>query len=644
MIAYPDSARFSAVPKTNALYAIRIAVLPLVFAVVISLFGVMNAGADDPPQLEDPAQPAAPPQPAEAAQPAETPQPMAPADPAAAAPAAAAAQLPKDFRGDGFYLSWIKVIACWLVFLLWVKTTDWVSTDGQEFKQDFIRWNPIVFGTFFGAFLLTWIIPFFWLAFPLLLLAYAVPLTVYIVQRNANLEHNQRVLTPEHLRFWAATRLNKMGMKIQAEKADPHETGPPVKVFAHGGPDEATNNARLLMARQSPGLRTAREILADSLASRASALMLDYTAQGATIRTMIDGVWIPRETRARDVADPALESLKLLCGLNPQDRQSRQEGAFAAEYESARLTAAFASQGTQTGERVLIQFEEKKIRIKSLDALGMRSKLKEELQQSLNAKQGFVLLSAPPGGGLRTTTDVVLQTCDRFTREFAAVEEESNRYEDVENVPVTTYKAADGQTPNNVLPKFFRTEPDVAVIRDLVNAETVSLMCEEIEDGRLMISTIRAKDCAEALLRGLALSVPPEGFARSITAVLSQRLIRKLCEDCKEPYAPAPQVLQQLGIPEGRVQAFYRPPQPNADEHREPCEKCGGIGYYERTAIFELLTVGDAVRRVLTENPKLEPLRQAARKDGMKSLQEEGILLVAKGVTSLPELMRVLKQ
>jgi len=121
-------------------------------------------------------------------------------------------------------------------------------------------------------------------------------------------------------------------------------------------------------------------------------------------------------------------------------------------------------------------------------------------------------------------------------------------------------------------------------------------------------------------------------------------LIRKLCEDCKEPYAPAPQVLQQLGIPEGRVQAFYRPPQPNADEHREPCEKCGGIGYYERTAIFELLTVGDAVRRVLTENPKLEPLRQAARKDGMKSLQEEGILLVAKGVTSLPELMRVLKQ
>ena len=133
-------------------------------------------------------------------------------------------------------------------------------------------------------------------------------------------------------------------------------------------------------------------------------------------------------------------------------------------------------------------------------------------------------------------------------------------------------------------------------------------------------------------------------FAKAITAVVGQRLVRKLCESCKEPYAPTPQVLQQLGIPEGRVQAFYRPPQPNPDERREPCEHCGGIGYFGRTAIFELLTVGDTVRKVLTTNPKLDLLRQVARKDSMKSLQEEGVLLVAKGVTSLPELMRVLKQ
>ena len=121
-------------------------------------------------------------------------------------------------------------------------------------------------------------------------------------------------------------------------------------------------------------------------------------------------------------------------------------------------------------------------------------------------------------------------------------------------------------------------------------------------------------------------------------------MIRKLCDSCKEAYAPPPQILQQLGIPEGRVQAFYRPFQPNPQEPKEPCQVCGGIGYLGRTAIFELMVVGDAVRKVLADNPTPEVLRQAARKEGMKSLQEEGVLLVAKGVTSLPELMRVLKQ
>ena len=184
----------------------------------------------------------------------------------------------------------------------------------------------------------------------------------------------------------------------------------------------------------------------------------------------------------------------------------------------------------------------------------------------------------------------------------------------------------------------------MVVVRDLVNGETVGAMCEQTAADRLMIGTVRAKDAAEALLRVLVLGVPAAEFAKAVTAVGNQRLLRKLCETCKEAYAPTPQILQQLGIPEGRVQAFYRPPQPNPEEPKEPCEVCGGIGYLGRIAIFELLTVGTAVRQVLTASPKLDLVRQAARKDGMKNLQEEGVLLVARGVTSLPELMRALKQ
>jgi type II secretory ATPase GspE/PulE/Tfp pilus assembly ATPase PilB-like protein len=185
----------------------------------------------------------------------------------------------------------------------------------------------------------------------------------------------------------------------------------------------------------------------------------------------------------------------------------------------------------------------------------------------------------------------------------------------------------------------------VIVVRDLVDGRTVSSLCEEIsEENRVAVSTVRAKDCAEALLRVLALKPTAEEFAQYATAVLNQRLIRKLCDACKEAYAPTPQVLQQLRIPEGRVQAFYRPPQPTAENpNPEPCKECGGIGYKGRTGLFEFWQLDDGVREVLGTTPKLDLLRQAARKAGNRTMQEEGVLMVAKGVTSLPELMRVLK-
>ncbi|MEN6407820.1 MAG: ATPase, T2SS/T4P/T4SS family [Thermoguttaceae bacterium] len=551
--------------------------------------------------------------------------------------------LAKDFRGSGYYLSWIKIVACWLIFAAWVYTTDWLSTDCQAVKLDALRWIPIVFGSFMAAFILSWLIPNFWIAFLLLMVAYVAPLTAYVSYRNKQVGIDEQVLTPDHLRFWLASRLKKVGVKINAERRDMNESGVPLKLLAKGGLDERTDNARLLLARQSPGFGAAREILAEGVCGRASSIMLDFTQQGVAMRTMVDGVWIAREAKTREVGDPALESLKLLCGANPQDRKSRQAGEFGFEYESTRYSATLASQGTPTGERVLLQFEAKKVPFKTLDEIGMRPKLQEQLKGLLDQRKGFVLFSAAPSAGLRSMVNVSLRVCDRYTREFAAVEDERKPYEPVENVPVTFYDSAAGQSPADVLTSLFRKEPNVVVVRDMVNAQTVHLMCDEIQSNRMLIGTIRARDAAEAILRTLMLGVAPAELADSLSGVISQRLVRKLCDSCKEAYTPPPQVLQQLGIPEGRVQSFYRPPQPNPEEPKEPCPVCGGLGYLGRTAIFEVLTIGDAVRNAITSGAKLPALRQAARHDGMKTFQEEGVLLVVKGVTSLPELMRVLK-
>ncbi len=545
------------------------------------------------------------------------------------------------WSGPGFYLSLFKVLACWVVFLAWAFTTDWVSRDCQAVKLDYARWNPIVFGTFMGAFVLVWIVPLFAITFPLLLIAMVVPFATYVVHRNKRMEPHKRVLTPDHFRHWVAGKLSGTGIKVETEKKDPHEAGPPVVLGARGGATEREDKANVLAARQAPGLRDVRVVVADAVSRHATTVMLDYAQQGVGVRYLIDGVWHNGEPLERETADPMLEALKILCGKNPGDRQSRQQGAFTADYQSVKYYGTFASQGTKTGERAVLQFEDRQTQFDTLETLGMRPKMRDDLKELLNHDRGFMLFSALPASGLRTTVTVALKAMDRFVRDFTAVEEEKTRYEAVENVKVSTYRAAEGQTPASILRNVFHEEPDVVVVRDLVDGLTVKRLCDEIPHGRMILSSVRAKDCAEALLRVLALKVAPAVFAEKITGVLNQRLVRRLCEHCKEAYVPPPQVLKQLGIPEGRVEAFYRPPQQQAEE---VCEACMGIGYVGRTAVFELLAVDDAVRKVLASTPKLDLVRQAAHKSGMRTLQEEGIVLVAKGVTSLQELSRVLKQ
>ncbi len=203
------------------------------------------------------------------------------------------------------------------------------------------------------------------------------------------------------------------------------------------------------------------------------------------------------------------------------------------------------------------------------------------------------------------------------------------------------FDPAAGQTPASVLPKLAREHPDVYIVPDMVDAESATMFCDQVEnENRMVVTSVRAKEASDSLLQVLRLKVPTAKFATSVTAAVNQRLIRKLCPKCKEGYAPTAQLLEQLGIPAGRVEALYRTPQ----QPEEVCTECQGIGYLGRTGMFELLIVDDNVRQALTTNPQLAAIRQAARRAGMRTLQEEGIVLVAKGITSLQELMRVLKE
>jgi type II secretory ATPase GspE/PulE/Tfp pilus assembly ATPase PilB-like protein len=555
--------------------------------------------------------------------------------------------LPKQFgkdhnfgRGPGFYLNFFKFGLVWALFVLWVKTTDWVSQDCLRVNLNYVVWNSVIFGVFAAAFVLIWILPWFEVALPLLLVAYLAPLGTFLIIRNRAVQPHQRVMTPDHLRHVFADVASKLGVKVQAEKQAAWQKGPQVnfKAAAGGGRDGEGN---LLLARRSPGYVPTKELLAELLDRRGEAAMLEFAGANVAVRFQIDGAWHNAEGRDREQSNLILAVLMTVSGMDANQRAKKQEGRMTVEYKGNSFLSRLTTQPAEGGERAVLHLHPTQWPILTFDELGMRTKTQEQLKELLARQAGFVIFSSMPSGGLSCLFDAALKSCDRYMRDFAAVEEVNHREHDIENLQVTTYNAAKGETAVAALEKIVRTYPNVLVMRNLPDGETVKMLCEQIREERLVLGAIRAKDSPETLLRVLMLKVPPKDFVNAVSGVVCVRLLRKLCETCKEGYPAPADALAQFGIPPGKVQTLFRPP--TEVDPKKPCPDCEGIGYKGRTGLFELLVVDDGVREMLLKSPKLDLVRAAARRGGMKTFQEEGLVLVVKGVTSLAELQRVMK-
>lgn len=547
-------------------------------------------------------------------------------------------------RGPGHYVSLVKIAVAWAIFALWAGTTDWVSRDCLRNGLDHRIWNSVVFGSFFAAFFLLLVIPLYIFGIVLLLVAYAAPLAAYIHVRNDKVAPHERVLTADHLRFLMANKFRKVGVKIEVEKKASHQQGAPVELSAQGAATPRDNNVNLLSARQSAGFVMVKDLVADALDHRADVVMLDYLKESVEARYQIDGLWHAAPACQRQSGDLMLAVIKVLAALDPNQRVRKQSGTFGAEYDDADYTCRIASQGTDKGERVVVKFDSHQSPLRTLLDLGMREKVRQSYLEQLASPSGLVLVSALPAGGLSTCLRVSLEETDRLTRNCVAVEEAAQRELEIENVEVVTYDAAAGQTPATVLPELIRQYPDLIAVRDLADLETAKILCDQVKAGRMVVATLRAKDAVETLARVLMLKVPTKQFVPAVCGVLSLRLVRKLCTQCRVAYAPTAQTLAKLGLPADRVGTLFR--EPSAEEAAaQPCAACHGLGFAGRTALFEWLVVDDNLRtEMLKQSLKLDSLRKAARQAGCRSFQEEGILLAAKGVTSLAELTRVLKQ
>ncbi|TWT54180.1 putative type II secretion system protein E [Rubripirellula amarantea] len=410
--------------------------------------------------------------------------------------------------------------------------------------------------------------------------------------------------------------------------------------------------ALLISARQGAGYAIAAGQTAHAVKSRATHMLLDFSQTGCAIRYQIDGAWEQLPPMDRETGDAMLYALKQICQMNPADRRSAQSGKCGIKFVKDKFDLILQSQGVPTGERVLVRIDALKIPFERMSDLGMRDKMFEKLKERLDSESNIILITCPKGEGLTTTWTVALNAADRLVRDFQSFEDQGSPEPEIINISANFYGGDTGHTELSMLKKMILKEPDVLMFPELPEAETLELAIEQVEKIEKQIYTRMVAPGAIEGLVAFAAKYPGlrNRIADRIGAVLGQKLIRRLCDNCKVGFEPPPQLLQQLGIPAGRVGVLYQPfiPPPieqQVDEQGRPapitpCPVCNGRGYYGRIAIFELLVPGEKFKAALKKTQDVAQLTAIAKSEGHRGLQSEAVMTVARGLTGLDEVKR----
>ncbi|MGI5832428.1 MAG: ATPase, T2SS/T4P/T4SS family [Thermoguttaceae bacterium] len=561
-------------------------------------------------------------------------------------------------KEGGRYFSAVKLTLIMVVFWLWVATSTWVNNDAQR-QADLhrVKWNTTLVTSFPLMFLVALFIPVFWVGFPLLAVGWIIPLLSYIIYRNSKLLEADRVMTPGHIAF-LVKRL--VGMDVSKPKPMIYLTGAPIEIQASGRrvSEEAKKGRTIAARNQQPGFNHFKEVVYQAIRYNAVMIRITSGPAQAGISFLIDGVWIPLNT----VLDPAgkrlvspqdargiVRAMKVLVGADVNEHSRRQTGEFRMKYDrKKKMDALLATQGKGGAEETLVQLRLLNLPFTNLEELGMTPKRQEMFRKVLAADKGLCILSAAPGQGLRTFTDVAFNSTDRFTRDFVTVEDVQSPQITIENLTKVTYDSGKKETPMTVLPDVFFKEPKVLLIRDMVNLDTLKLCCEEVGHDRLIFSSFRGIDSADTIMRVLQTGIPRKLFAESLFAVVSQRLIRRLCPHCKEEIPAPPDLIRRLGLNPQSVKTIYRrrvhaPPEPGKRDRYEPCPYCLEIGYWGRAGIYDAIIVNDEIRQVILKNPSADAIRKAALKSGSRGFFTDGADLIGSGVTSFDEFRRVMQ-
>ena len=388
------------------------------------------------------------------------------------------------------------------------------------------------------------------------------------------------------------------------------------------------------LARGAPVVRTVDELLRLAVEQRATDLHIEPLGSVLQVRLRVDGLLKTVPPPPISMARAILSRLKIMAGLNITERRLPQDGRAHIVVSGAEIDLRIATTPTMHGESAVVRLLRKGSGVVALDHIGLSAHDEEALREALKSPFGMIIVTGPTGSGKTTTLAASLATINEPTRKILTIEDPIEYH--IFGVNQTQIHPAIGLTFAAALRSFLRHDPDVIMVGEMRDGETAHIGVHAALTGHLVLTTLHTNTAAAAVPRLIDMGVESFLIASSIRIIVGQRLVRVLCEHCKEPHrlSTADFAVDQrwaaLGLEAGEV--VYNP---------KGCDWCGFSGFRGRQGVFEVLKVSPLVRKAIGPKTEASELEQVARSEGMMTMIEDGVAKCRAGLTTIDEVFRV---
>ncbi len=389
------------------------------------------------------------------------------------------------------------------------------------------------------------------------------------------------------------------------------------------------------LATEAPVVRLVNHVINQALEVRASDIHFEPFRDHLKIRYRIDGVLHDIETVSKKLQPAITSRLKLMAKMNIAEMRLPQDGRIKVKDGRREIDIRVSSLPTIFGESIVLRLlnrEEVKL---ELESLGITPKVLEKFDYLIRRPYGMILVTGPTGSGKTTTLYSVMNRINSPEKKIVTVEDPVE-YQ-LEGINQIQVKSNIGLTFASALRTILRQDPDIILIGEIRDSETAEIAVQSALTGHLVFSTLHTNDAASAITRLEEMGIEPYLISSCLLAVMAQRLVRKICPNCKEEYLLPEGLLDEtasaLGVSKDQI--------PVRQWRGKGCPSCANTGYSGRTGIYELLEVNDGIPALILNGENSSTISKKAQENGMKTLRQDGLLKVANGITTLEEVMRV---